>query len=62
MYTIVNEYKSEIAAMKKAYNQAIATKDKTIATNEKALQKALSEIAELRRRLGVNSQTVDTDN
>ena len=62
MYTIVNEYKSEIVAMKKAYNQALATKDQAIATNEKALQKALTEIAELRRRLGVNRQTVETDN
>jgi len=55
MYTIVDEYKSivneykgeiatmrktysqEIATMSKAYNQALATKDKVLATKDKAL-------------------------
>ena len=79
MYTIIDEYKSENATMRKmlasnqkmlatkdktiATNQKmLVTKDKTIATKDKALQKALAEIEKLRRKFGVNSQTVEIDN
>ena len=95
MYTIVNEYKSEIATlrkahsqeistmskaysqeistMSKAYNQALTTKDQALATMskahsreivtmKKALQKSHDENEKLRRKFGINNQTIETDN
>ena len=58
MYTIIDEYKSENATMRKM----LATKDKALATKDKALQKALAENEKLRRQFGINSQIIETDN
>ena len=64
MYLIENEYKRNLAAKDSALaakDSALAAmrknlivKDKTIAAERKALQKALSELAELKRRYKLN--------
>ena len=65
MYLIENEYKRELARMIAEKDSALAekdsalavmrknlvVKDKALATKDKSLQKALAELAELKRRL-----------
>ena len=72
MYTVFNEYKSELAASKKmlaSMSKTIAIKDKALASNQKALaskdkalQKALAEITKLQRKYGINSETGEKGN
>ena len=58
MYTVFNEYKSELAASKKL----LASMSKELASNQKALQKALAEITKLQRKYGINSETGEKGN